>query len=58
MIAYVRWEEVAVQAEAGAHSRGFADVPFHGMEPVTTVGDMGNPDIFAGGQHVFDPFRD
>ena len=39
------------------HSDRFADTPFNRMQTVTTVRDMGRPDIFAGRQYVIDPLR-
>ena len=40
------------------HSDRLTDTPFNRMQTVTTVCDMGRPDIFAGRQQVINPLRD
>src|SRR5208337_93404 len=45
------------QTERRQQPRRFTDVPLHRMQPITTVGDMRDPEVFAGGQEVLDPLR-
>ena len=42
----------------GALADRLTDTPFNRMQTVTTVCDMGRPDIFAGRQQVINPLRD
>ena len=41
--------ELVFQAVGGEGSGGFADVPFHRMQAVAAVGDVGDAKVLAGG---------
>ena len=45
-------------AECGQGTGRLADVPFHGMEPVTTIGDMSDAQTLAGRQQVLHSLRE
>ena len=44
----------ALETEGGERSRCLADVPFDVMQPVDAVGQMGDGEVFTGGEQVFD----
>ena len=46
-----------VEAERGQCAGGLTDVPFHRMQPVTAVGDVGDAEALTGRQHVVQPLR-
>ena len=45
-------------AERGQGASGLADVPFHRVEPVAAIGDMGDAQAFAGRQQVLQSLRE
>ena len=46
-----------VKAKGHQIADAFPNVPFHRMQPVTAVGDVGDPDVFAGGQQIYQTLR-
>lgn len=44
-------------AVRGQRARDLADVPFHRVEPVAAVGDVGGADVLSGGQQIADAAR-
>ena len=46
--AYRPWAHSMADAERGQGASGLADVPFHRVEPVAAIGDMGDTQTFAG----------
>ena len=45
------------EAERGQDTSRLADVPFHRMEPVAAIGDMGDAQALSGGEQVVQPPR-
>src|SRR5688572_828565 len=41
-----------LQAVGGEEAGGFANVPFHGMEAVAAVGDVGDTQVLAGRKKI------
>jgi hypothetical protein len=47
-----------LRAECGQVTGRLADVPFHGMEPETAIGDMSDAQTLAGRQQVLHSLRE
>ena len=45
---------LAPDAKRAQRARRFADIPFHGVQSVATIGDVSDAQVFAGGQEIFD----
>jgi hypothetical protein len=56
--AYAPGINSTAEAECGQGTGRLADVPFHGMEPVTAIGDMSDAQTLAGRQQVLHSLRE
>ena len=56
--AYAPGINPTADAECGQGTGRLADVPFHGMEPVTAIGDMSDAQTLAGRQQVLHSLRE
>ena len=50
--AHAPWADPMLKAERDQGSGRLADVPFHRVEPVAAIGDMGDAQTFAGGRRL------
>src|SRR5439155_12663586 len=58
LLAHFARLNLSVNAESSKQARGFTDVPFDGVQTVTTVADVGGTDVFARRQKVYHANRD
>lgn len=53
----IRGHRPAIQAKCSQQTRRLADIPFHRVQAVAAVRNVGRPDIFAGRQQIPALFR-
>jgi len=57
LIADLAWVSLLLQSEDRKQAHRLSNIPFHRVQPVTAVGDVGDSQILATGQEVLNPLR-